>query len=93
MIEAKRPKATFSVLRLRRSDERTFETGTGQKLTYRVKTRGHWRNVYVPTLGPAKTENGEYNPNSHRRQWIEAFWRGPIDGPLGPDHKATVIVR
>ena len=27
-----------------------------------------------------------------RRQWIEAFWRGPLDGPLFPEHKATVIV-
>ena len=93
MIEVKRPAATFSVLRLRRPDEKTFETGTGQKLTYRVKTRGHWRNVYVPSLGPATLEDGSYNPESHRRQWIEAFWRGPLDGPLGPDHKATVIVR
>lgn len=93
MVEAKRPKATFSVLRLRRTNADTYETGTGQKLTYRVKTRGHWRNVYVPSLGPPKLEDGSYNPDSHRRQWIEAFWRGPLDGPLGPEHKATVIVR
>jgi hypothetical protein len=92
LVHFRRPHALFSVLRLRRTTERTYETGTGQRLTYRVKTRGHWRNVYVPTLGPAKID-GHYNPASHRRQWIEAFWRGPIDGPLGPDHKATVIVR
>lgn len=93
MADAKRPNAPYSILRLRRRADQTFETGTGKRLTYRVKTRGHWRNVYVPTLGPARLEDGSYNPSSHRRQWIEAFWRGPIDGPLGPEHKATVIVR
>ena len=93
MLDAKRPNAPFSVLRLRRVSDPTYETGTGKQLTYRVKTRGHWRNVYVPSLGPARNEDGTYNPDSHRRQWIEAFWRGPLDGPLGPEHKATVIVR
>ena len=93
MADAKRPNAAFSVLRLRRTTHPTVETGTGKRLMYRVRTRGHWRNVYVPSLGPARLEDGSYNPDSHRRQWIESFWRGPLDGPLGPEHKATVIVR
>ena len=91
--EFKKPKHEFSVLRLRRTTERTDESGTGTGLQWRVQTRGHWRRVYVPTLGPARLEDGAFNDDSHRLKWIEPFWRGPLDAPLGPLHKATVIVR
>ena len=73
--------------------ERTEETGTGHKLAYRVQSRGHWRRVHVPTLGPARNEDGSFNDDSHRLKWIMPFWRGPLDGPIGPMHKATVVVR
>lgn len=89
-----KPATEYSVLRLRRVEgRRSDETGTGFKLLYRSKTRGHWRRVHVPTLGPARLEDGTFNSESHRLKWIDPYWRGPEDGPLGPQHKATVIVR
>jgi len=57
--------------------------GTGEKtgqLRVRTRVSGHWRNQ---PYGPQRS--------LRRRQWIEPFWRGPEDGPLGPTkHLLTV---
>lgn len=89
-----RPATDYSVLRLRRVDERhPQETGTGLPLGYRVLTRGHKRRVWVRSLGPARNPDGSFNEASHRLVWIDEYWRGPEGAPVGPLHKSTVIVR
>ena len=91
-----RPRRDFTVLRLRRAESTSTEsdaTGTGVPLGYRSRTRGHWRRQYYPSLGPARSEDGSFNQESHRLIPIEPFWRGPADAPLGPLHSATVVVR
>lgn len=91
---SRRPRKEYSVLRLRRYEgEKSPETGTGIPLTYRIKTRGHWRRVYVPTLGSARNPDGSFNDDSHRLTWIEPYWRGPEGAEIGPLHKGTVVVR
>lgn len=91
--EYNKPNLQWSVLRIRRTAARSEPTGTGHKLMYRVRTRGYWKNVYYSSLGPDHLEDGTSNPDSHRLKWIDAHWRGPLDGPVGPLHKATVITR
>lgn len=68
-------------------------TGMGIPLEHRVKVRGHWRRVYVRSLGPARLEDGTMNPDSHRLTWIESHWRGPEEGQLGAMHSATSVIR
>lgn len=93
-LERKVPPKEYSVLRLRREDERPKgETGTGMPLGYRQLVRRHPRRVYCPSLGPARNPDGSFNEDSHRLMWIDEHWRGPDDGPIGPLHKATSVVR
>ena len=91
--EYNKPDLQWSVLRIRRLAARSEPTGTGRRLMYRVQTRGYWRQQHYSTLGPSHLEDGTFNPDSHRLKWIAPFWRGPLDGPIGPQHKATVITR
>ena len=89
----KRPTNQYSVLRLRRTNEKSEATGTGAPLTYRQKVRGYWMRAYCATLGPSRLEDGSWNDESHRLVWIPPGWRGPETGEIGALHKATVVVR
>jgi hypothetical protein len=82
-----------SVLRLRRYMPNNHQRGhgDGESLSMTVLVRGHWRRQWFRSLGPARTEDGQWNPESHRLVWIEPHLRG--DGPLGPVRKASVVVR
>lgn len=63
-----------------------------RRLAYTVTVRGHWRDQWYATLGPAFHEDGTWNPASHRRIWIDAHLRG--DGPLAEGrHQVTAVVR
>jgi len=91
---AGRKDAEFVVLRLRRITDPFYRSeGTGVGLDKRIKVRGHWRRQYFPSLGHARHADGTMNPASHRLVWIDEHWRGPEDGPLGPLHHATSVVR
>ena len=99
-LARRRPVGEYSVLRLRRiEDHREKDHGTGPPLMVRQAVRAHWKRVYCPKLGPARNPDGTFNEDSHRLLWMEkggpgiAYWRGPEDGPIGPLHKATTVVR
>jgi len=85
----------YTTLRLRRyvDPEHVAYEGGGVPLTHRVKVRAHWTRQYYPTMGPARLPDGRMNPDSHRLIWIESYWKGPEDGPLGAMHAATSVVR
>ena len=65
----------------------------GWSLTYRIIVRGHPRQQHYPTLGPAYDDNGDWNPDSHRKIWIDAHIRGPEDGPLVLKHSMDAVIR
>lgn len=90
-----RPMDDLTVLRLRRVDNPEYEApGTGYEMEHRVLVRGHWRNVYVPSLGgPARLPDGTQNPANHRLTWVEPHWRGPDDGPVRVPIHATSVVQ
>lgn len=84
----------YSTLRLRRVvDPDYVPSGMGIPLEHRVHVRAHPRRQWIPSLGPARLPDGTMDPNTHRLIWVEAHWRGPEDGPIGPLHKATSVVR
>lgn len=84
----------YSVLHLRREVDPTYKPEyTGGTLDYRQKVRAAWRRVYCPSMGPARDASGRMIPETHRLKWIEAYERGPEDGPEGPAHKATSVTR
>ena len=58
---------------------------------YTVVVKGHWRDQYFPSLGPARTAEGDWNEASHRRIWIDPHLRG--QGPLVLKHSLTAVVR
>ena len=97
LLRSGKPNRDYTVLRLRRVyvpgiyDE--ADAGQGQGLQYRLRVRGHWKRQYCPSLGPHRLEDGSWNPESHRLMWIDPYYKGPEDGPLGPEHAATSIVR
>jgi hypothetical protein len=93
-MRAKKPVLDYTVLRLRREVDPLYKTpGGGVSLDMRIRVRGHWRHQYYPALGHARNPDGTMNPESHRLIWIEPFWKGPEDAPLGPLHSATSVVR
>jgi hypothetical protein len=84
-----------NVIRLRRTKHHGADgtgEGVGPRLEYRLLVRGHWRNQYYRSLGPA-TVAGEYNPHSHRRIWIDPHMKGPDGAPLMLKHKVNALVR
>ena len=84
----------YTTLRLRRVVDPFYQpSGMGLPLDHRVRVRAHWRRQWVPSLGPARLPDGTMDPATHRLVWIEAHWRGPEDGPIGPLHSATVVTR
>lgn len=84
----------YTVLRLRREyDPVKVETGTGVPLDRRVRVRAHWTRQWFPSMGPARMPDGSMNPESHRLLWIEAYFKGPEDAPMGPIHPATSFSR
>lgn len=95
-LAQRKPLLDYTVLRLRRIVDPLYEAGvvgTGTPLDHRVLVRGHWRNQYIPSLGPARDAQGRQIPETHRLIWIEPHWRGPEDGPIGAMEHATAVVR
>lgn len=93
-IAERKPVLDYSTLRLRRVvDPDYVPSGMGIPLEHRVLVRAHPRRQWIPSLGPARLPDGTMDPATHRLIWIEQHWRGPEDGPLGPFHKATSVVR
>ena len=92
---ARKPVLDYTVLRLRRVVDPNYKPqGGGEALTYRQWRRGHWKFQFLPGTGlPARDEQGRQIPESHRWQWIEGYFAGPEDGPIGPLHSATSVVR
>lgn len=64
----------------------------GHALTYRIIVRGHPREQYYPSLGPARVD-GQWNAASHRKIWISPHIRGPEDSPLVLKHSLDAVVR
>jgi hypothetical protein len=64
----------------------------GYVLDHRIVVKGHPRDQHYPSLGPARI-NGEWNPDSHRKIWIEPHERGPEDAPLVLKHALDVVIR
>lgn len=78
----------INVLYLRRLRHDTDAGGAdGRSLTYQFLVRGHWRNQWYPSLGPA-TEHG-----SHRQIWIDPHVKGPAGAPFLAKQKVTALVR
>lgn len=79
------------VLRLRRVYRPEHEADDGEErswvLNHRYICRGHWRNQWYPSLGPAG------DPEAHRMIWIMPHVRGPEDRPLIVKHAVTSVVR
>jgi len=76
----KRPRIVLGKkVRVSRGESGAFdgESGTGSPTTVRTRVSGHWR----------KQPHGPQS-SLRRMQWIEPFWRGPVDGPVSvPDHE------
>lgn len=89
------PDGHIKVLRLRREVEHERQYGTEYQGVYdhQFLVRGHWRRQWYKTLGPAKTETGEFNAESHRLVWVEPFVKGNPNGPLVVGHNVTAAVR
>lgn len=89
MVRALDRKDPITVLKLRRhktSSDGDGE-GSGSRLDYRLLVRGHWRNQWYRSLGPAE------DPASHRMIWIDPHVRGPEDAPFRTKHKVLAVVR
>jgi hypothetical protein len=65
----------------------------GWVLDHRIVVKGHPRDQHYPSLGPARNPDGSWNPDSHRRIWIEPHERGPEDSPLVLKHSLDVVIR
>ena len=90
----RKPVLDYTVLRLRRVVDPNYKpSGMGLPLDKRILVRGHWKRVHLKAMGPARLPDGRMDPNTHRLKWIEPYWKGPEDGPLGPMHSATSVVR
>ena len=84
----------YTTLRLRRVVDPFYKpTGMGVPLDHRVLVRAHWHRAHCSSLGPARLPDGTMDPATHRLVWIEAYWKGPEDGPIGPMHPATSVTR
>ena len=85
----------YTTLRLRRVVDPTYEpTGMGLPVGPPGVGAGALAAARgFRSLGPARLPDGTMDPITHRLVWIEAHWRGPEDGPIGPMHTATSFVR
>jgi len=85
----------IKVLRLRREIEHERKWGTEYQgvFDHQFIVRGHWRRQWYKSLGPAKTETGEFNPASHRLVYVEAFVKGNPTGPLIVGHNVVAATR
>lgn len=97
-LAKRKPLNEYTVLRLRRVVNPALDGAPrGQSecwtLNHQVKVRGHWRRQWFRSLGPAYDEKGIWNQASHRLVWIDEFWRGPEDAPIGAMHHASVVAR
>jgi len=87
MARALDRKDPITILKLRRHKNSAERTGDGSRLDYRLLVRGHWRNQWYRSLGPAD------DPASHRMIWIDPHVRGPEDAPFRTKPKVTAVVR
>ena len=87
MVRALDRKDPITILKLRRHKNSADGTGDGSRLDYRLLVRGHWRNQWYRSLGPAD------DPASHRMIWIDPHVRGPEDAPFRTKPKVTAVVR
>lgn len=87
MARALDRKDPITILKLRRHKNSADGTGDGSRLDYRLLVRGHWRNQWYRSLGPAD------DPASHRMIWIDPHVRGPEDAPFRTKPKVTAVVR
>jgi hypothetical protein len=87
----------IKVLRLRReyeADQRGEKPESDpMRWSYQWIVRPHPRRQHYPSLGPARNEDGSFNPDSHRQIWIESYAKGNPMGPLVVGHNVTVSVR
>jgi hypothetical protein len=67
------------------------ERGERGPMTHTVIVKGHPRDQWFPSLGPARNEDGTWNHETHRRIWIAPHYRG--EGPLIEKHSITAVVR
>jgi hypothetical protein len=86
----------IKVLRLRRhveAEQRGQSTSDGFAHDHSWIVRGHWRRQWYRSLGPARTEDGAFNTESHRLVWIEPHVSGNPFGELVVGHNVTAAVR
>ena len=86
----------IKVLRLRREIEHERKYGTSEYqgvYDHQFLVRGHWRRQWYKSLGPAKTDTGEFNPESHRLVYVEPFVKGNPNGPMILAHNVVAAVR
>lgn len=76
----------ISVLRLRRSVYESDGDSSGHRLRFRHRVRGHWRHFYCPSRGLPVGDPGAY-----RYRYVNAFVRGPADGPLVESERVAVL--
>jgi hypothetical protein len=85
----------YKVVHLRRYEGlwQTEPVHRGERgpMRYKVIVRGHPRNQYYPSLGPARNPDGTWNEDSHRTIWIDPHMRG--DGVLILKHAVSAIIR
>jgi len=81
------------VMLLRRAYERHEVEPTGRQMKVRSITDGHWKNQYYRSMGPARLEDGNMNPESHRQIWISPYVRGPEGAPFIHPDKAVEFTR
>ena len=75
----------YTTLRLRRTVDPNYKpSGMGLPLEHRIKVRAHWHYAYCASMGgPARLADGTQDPTNHRWVWVESYWKGPEDGPIG----------
>lgn len=79
----RKPPPVVTIIRLRHAKAHgTYEEGTGNWLTYRSVTAGHWR--WQP-YGPGRSEV--------KRIWINPYIRGPEDAPFHQPKRVATLVR
>jgi hypothetical protein len=74
-------------------EPREVDTHHEWVLDHRIVVKGHPRDQWYPSLGPARLPDGSWNPDSHRKIWIEPHERGPEGSPLVLKHALDVVIR
>jgi hypothetical protein len=69
------PEREITVVRLRRDQKSSENTGTSIDYAFRFMVSGHWRNQWFPSL------------QTHRQTWIAPYVKGPDDKPFRPPQR------